>query len=85
MTSKGDRGGSLTPEQTAVVELVGQGWTDQRIARELDVSVSTVRRRLRAAADRLGVHSRAAIAVAANRVGALSKTNSQDAGEQKRS
>lgn len=76
MSREGDSSESLTPEQTAVIELVARGWTDQRIADELGVSVSTVRRRLRGAADLLGVHSRAAIAVAATRAGALQKRGS---------
>ena len=64
---------SLPAEQIAVIELVARGWTDQRIADHLGVSVSTVRRRLRGAADHLGVHSRAAVAAAATRIGAIQK------------
>ena len=55
----------LTEEQIHIIELVAHGWTDQRIAHELGISVSSVQRRLRAAAGVLGTESRVGIAVTA--------------------
>ncbi len=59
----------LSPEEVRVVVLVAEGWTDQRIARELGVSVSTVRRRIRTASRALGAESRVRLAVLAERCG----------------
>lgn len=52
----------LTQEQVRIIELVILGWKDSRIAADLGVSVATVQRRLRAAADQLGAQSRAGVA-----------------------
>ncbi|GAA2012034.1 helix-turn-helix domain-containing protein [Nocardioides kribbensis] len=45
------------PEELAVLALVSRGLTVTAVARRLDVSERTVRRRLRTAADDLGVDS----------------------------
>ncbi len=50
-------GEPLPEEVVRVVELVARGWTDDRIARALGVSVSTAKRRLRAAQESLGGRS----------------------------
>lgn len=55
----------LTPQQLQIIGLVAKGWKDDRIARELGISASTVQRRLRAAGEALGTHSRVGIAVRA--------------------
>ena len=68
-----------------IIGLVAKGWTDQRIARELAISVSTVRRRVHAAAEALGANSRVALAVTATRLGLLDDVSSEDELEQKRS
>ncbi len=62
-------GGRLTDEQVRILELVTQGWSDRRIALEMRMSLSTLRRRLRAASDALGAPSRLTLAVAAVRAG----------------
>lgn len=49
---------ALTPAQAAVLERVAAGGSNKAVARELGVSVNTVRAHLRAAFDRLGVTSR---------------------------
>lgn len=55
----------LTDDQVRVVELVARGLTDQQIARQLEVSQSTVQRRIREAARALGASSRTDLAVRA--------------------
>ncbi|MEQ6902301.1 LuxR C-terminal-related transcriptional regulator [Nocardioides sp. YIM 152588] len=58
-------------EDVAVLELVATGRTIGSIARQLDVSDRTVRRRLRAAADDLGVGSTIEVVVHAVRRGLI--------------
>ena len=48
----------LTARETEVVELLLRGWSDKAIARELVISVATVRKHLRNIYGKLGVHSR---------------------------
>lgn len=55
------------PEELAVLALVARGLTVTAVARRLDVSERTVRRRLRTAADDLGVDSTIEAVVAAVR------------------
>ncbi|MEQ4547273.1 helix-turn-helix domain-containing protein [Nocardioides kribbensis] len=55
------------PEELAVLALVSRGLTVTAVARRLDVSERTVRRRLRTAADDLGVDSTIEAVVAAVR------------------
>lgn len=61
----------LHPELLGVVKLVAKGWTDERIGQHLALSVSTVRRRIRAAGEALGTHSRVQLAVVAAQRGLL--------------
>jgi DNA-binding CsgD family transcriptional regulator len=53
--------GSLSPREREVAELVARGLTDKAIARELGVSVSSVRTYLRRLAEKSGVQRRAAV------------------------
>lgn len=55
----------LTDEQLRLVKLVARGWTDQRIAGELNLSVASVQRRLRAVSGALAVNSRVSLAMRA--------------------
>lgn len=52
-----------------VLAFVADGWTDDRIARHLEVSATTVKRDIRRAAAALGVEARPTLAVAAVRLG----------------
>ncbi len=61
----------IHPELLTIVEFVAKGWTDERIAQHQGVSVSTVRRRIRAAGEVLGTHSRVSLAVVASRLGLI--------------
>ena len=62
----GDR---LPPAQQKVLELMAEGLNDDRIARRLAVSTTTVRRHITAILHRLGVSSRFAAGAAAQRKG----------------
>ena len=64
-------GRDLEPDVIRVVSLVARGWTDHRIAGALGVSVSTVKRRLRTAQEKLGGSSRVEVAVVAARLGLI--------------
>ena len=64
--------GSLTPRETDIVHLVGQGLGNKEIARRLGVSVTTVRTHLSKVYDKLGSSSRVELALlAAQGSGAL--------------
>lgn len=71
---------SLSPEHIRVLELVVEGWTDDRIARELGLSFSSVRRRLKEAARILGANSRVQLAVRAVEGGLVSRTGRRPLG-----
>lgn len=60
-----DPSSHITPEQLQIIELVAKGWTDQRIANHLGISLSTVQRRLRAAAEIFNARSRVGVAMRA--------------------
>jgi DNA-binding CsgD family transcriptional regulator len=64
----------LSEEQIRILTLLIDGWTDDRIARELGISFSSVRRRLKEAADELGAVSRVQLAVFAVERGIVSRT-----------
>lgn len=55
----------LTPRQRAVARLVVAGLPNKQIARELDISVATVKDHVHAILGRLGVKTRAALIAAA--------------------
>jgi DNA-binding CsgD family transcriptional regulator len=59
----------LTPAQQAVLELMAEGWQDDKIARLAGMSTTTVRRHIAAIINRLGVSSRFAAGAAAQRRG----------------
>jgi DNA-binding CsgD family transcriptional regulator/tetratricopeptide (TPR) repeat protein len=65
-TTKSDvphHGGPLTARQLEVVALVAQGMTNDQIAQELVISPATARAHVEHVLDRLGLHSRAQVAV----------------------
>jgi DNA-binding CsgD family transcriptional regulator len=64
----------LSDEHVRILTLLVEGWTDERIARELGISFSSVRRRLKEAADELGAASRVQLAVLAVERGIVSRT-----------
>lgn len=53
------RKGSFTPRQAEIVDLVGNGMADKEIARQLGVSVATIRTQLQRLYRGLGAHNRA--------------------------
>ncbi len=55
----------LQQEQIDVIQLMVRGWTDERIAKELGISPSTVKRRIYRASRVLSVASRAGLAARA--------------------
>ena len=61
----------LSEEDVHIIRLVAREWTDERIAKSLNVSLSTVQRRLHSAMKRLGVTSRIGLAVTAARLGLI--------------
>jgi RNA polymerase sigma factor (sigma-70 family) len=54
----------LTDRERAVIELAGRGMSDEQIARQLGISVWTVRSHLRNSYEKLGVSNRSAAAYA---------------------
>jgi DNA-binding NarL/FixJ family response regulator len=76
----GERGQSrlddtLTPREVEVLRLVVQGWTNQQIARNLSISMSTVKRHIRHIITKLGVCDRVQAAVRAVELGVLDERN----------
>lgn len=67
------------PEEIEVIRLMVQGWTDERIARHLEISLSTVKRRIYRASQALGVTSRAGLASRATRLGLIDDSDGQSA------
>ena len=59
----------LTPAQQAVLEMMAAGMLDEKIAHQLRISVTTVRRHITAIMKRLGASSRFAAGAAAQRRG----------------
>jgi DNA-binding NarL/FixJ family response regulator len=59
----------LPPAQQTVLELMAAGLNDQRIGRQLGISVTTVRRYIAIIMERLGVSTRFAAGAAAQRKG----------------
>jgi DNA-binding NarL/FixJ family response regulator len=62
---------AISPEEVELVSLVGRGWTDERIARALGISRTTVQRRLRSASNKVGAYSRVTLVVRIVQVGAI--------------
>jgi DNA-binding NarL/FixJ family response regulator len=59
---------SLTPRQTEVLRLLEQGHSTDQIAKELHLSIETVRNHIRGILRALGVHSRLEAVTLAHRV-----------------
>lgn len=55
-------GGSLSPREREILRLLGAGRSSPAIARELGISVNTVRRHITNLSEKLGVHGRVALA-----------------------
>jgi len=51
-------GGSLTPREAQSLELMRQGLTNKQIALRLQISVNTVKKHLKNAFDKRGLHTR---------------------------
>jgi DNA-binding NarL/FixJ family response regulator len=65
--------GTLTPREIKVLTLIARGYTNQKIAHALDISVSTVKKHLRGVISKLGVSDRTQAAVRAVELGVLSE------------
>jgi DNA-binding NarL/FixJ family response regulator len=65
----------LTERQLNVLRLVVEGYTNRVIAKELSISVGTVKQHLHVIFDRLGASTRAEVIVAAMRQGLIPKAN----------
>jgi len=61
---------SLTPQQTKVLHMLGQGLLNKQIAYELDVSEATVKAHVSAVLLKLGVDSRTQAVIAMNKINA---------------
>ncbi len=61
----------LAPEERRLIELLGSGWTDDRIARALGISRTTAQRRIGGLVRRLGASSRITVVVRAVQVEAI--------------
>jgi DNA-binding NarL/FixJ family response regulator len=65
--------GMLSARESEVLGLVAQGYTNQQIARELLISVSTVKKHVRSAISKLGVSDRTQAAVRAVELGVVGR------------
>jgi NarL family two-component system response regulator LiaR len=65
---------SLSPREIEVLHLIARGHTNQRIARDLRISVSTVKKHLRSVISKLGVSDRTQAAVRAVELGVLAES-----------
>ncbi len=61
----------LTSEEVRILKLAAAGYTDERIAREVGLSRSTVQRRLHAVSERLGATSRLSMVLRALQAGVI--------------
>ena len=64
----------MTPREIKVLTLIARGYTNQKIAHALGISVSTVKKHLRGVISKLGVSDRTQAAVRAVELGVLAKT-----------
>lgn len=64
-------GGNLTPRESEVMQLIGAGCSNQQTARELGISVHTVRNHVQHILDKLGAHSQLEAVAIASRLGLL--------------
>ena len=68
-TWKDDRTARLTAREKELIALVGQGLSNEQMARKLFISANTVRNHLTSIFEKLGVHDRLQLAVLAYRTG----------------
>jgi DNA-binding NarL/FixJ family response regulator len=59
----------MTPRERQVVELIGEGFSNKRIARQLDIAPETVKSHVRNVMEKLALHTRLQIAAYAHRHG----------------
>jgi DNA-binding NarL/FixJ family response regulator len=64
---------SLTPREAEMLRLMTRGYTNQQLARNLHISVSTVKKHVRSVISKLGVSDRTQAAVRAVEVGLLAE------------
>ncbi len=64
-------GGDLTPRESDVLQLIGAGRSNQQVARELGISVHTVRNHVQHVLAKLGAHSQLEAVAIASRLGLL--------------
>ncbi|WP_420121762.1 response regulator [Nakamurella sp.] len=64
-------GGDLTARESEVLQLIGAGRSNQQTARELGISVHTVRNHVQHILDKLGAHSQLEAVAIASRLGLL--------------
>jgi DNA-binding NarL/FixJ family response regulator len=65
--------GSLSPRELDVLRLIARGYANQQIARELFLSLSTVKKHVRRVISKLGVSDRTQAAVRAVELGTLAE------------
>ncbi|NIN63575.1 MAG: DNA-binding response regulator, partial [Anaerolineae bacterium] len=63
---------SLSPRQREILQLIGEGLTNQEIADRLSLSIHTVQAHRGHIMDKLGLHTRAQLVSYAARIGLLS-------------
>jgi DNA-binding NarL/FixJ family response regulator len=73
LVDKRSQPGLLSAREREVLGLVGRGYTNQQIARELLISVSTVKKHVRSVICKLGVSDRTQAAVRAVELGVLGR------------
>lgn len=61
-----------TPRQMQILRLVGSGWTNARIARELRISRQTVKNHMTDVFNRVGVYDRVSLVILALKCGWVS-------------
>lgn len=61
----------ITDKQQQLLQMIGMGMPDKKIAGELEISVSAVRQRMNALLHKTGLHNRAELAALAMRLGIL--------------
>jgi len=64
---------SLTPREAEMLRLMTRGYTNQQLARNLHISVSTVKKHVRSVISKLGVSDRTQAAVRAVELGLLAE------------
>jgi DNA-binding NarL/FixJ family response regulator len=73
LVDKESQPGLLSAREKEVLGLVGRGYTNQQIGRELLISVSTVKKHVRTVISKLGVSDRTQAAVRAVELGVLGR------------